>query len=256
MKLQHLLILSPIWLFSARAGEFQTAASSPAPDSSEWQFMGAVYAPLMGLDGTVGIGPVSSQVDLPFRDILKNLDAGLTGAFEARRNRWSITGDFIWLKISSSVEPTPISNLNFKEEELMASLALGYELYGDKQTTLDLLGGAALTSLDAELDIFTPRLRTTQRSTSGSQSWVDPFVGLRLRHRLSDQWAVFSTGLYGGFGVGSDQYWQALAGVDYRITESVSIALAYRIIATDYQNGAFLYDTKTSGPNLGLVFRF
>ncbi len=60
--------------------------------------MGAVYAPLMGLDGTVGIRSFSSEVDLPFRDILKNLDAGLTGTFEARRNRWSITGDFIWLK--------------------------------------------------------------------------------------------------------------------------------------------------------------
>jgi hypothetical protein len=98
MKLQHLLILLPIWLFSARAGESHTAAPSPAPDSSSWQFMGAVYAPLMGLDGTVGIRSFSSEVDLPFRDILKNLDAGLTGTFEARRNRWSITGDFIWLK--------------------------------------------------------------------------------------------------------------------------------------------------------------
>ena len=256
MKLQHLIILSTLSIFSARAGETLTPASPPATESSEWQFMGAVYAPLMGLNGTIGIGPVSSQVDLPFRDILKNLDAGLTGAFEARRNRWSITGDFIWLKISTSVEPTPISNISFKEEELMASLALGHEIYGDKKTTFDLLGGAALTSLDAELGLFTPRLRTTQRSNSGSQSWLDPIVGLRLRHRLSEQWAVFATGLYGGFGVSSDSCWQALSGVNYRINDVASIALAYRIIATDYQNGTFLYDVKTSGPNLGVVFHF
>lgn len=256
MKLQHLLVLSPIWLFAARAGESHTAAPSPAPDSSGWQFMGAVYAPLMGLEGTVGIRSFSSEVDLPFRDIIKNLDAGLTGTFEARRNRWSVNGDFIWLKISSSDEPTPLSNVSFKEEELIASLALGYEVYGDEKTNLDVLGGAALTYLDAELNLFTPSLPISSRSSSGTLSWIDPFVGLRLRHRLSDRWGIFATGLYGGFGASSDPYWQALGGFSYWINENVALALAYRIIATDYQNGGFVYDVKTSGLNLGVVFRF
>lgn len=245
MKLRHLLVLSPIWFCQVHAAE-----------TTDWQYTGAVYIPLMGLDGSVGIGPVRSDVDLSFRDILKNLDAGLTGTFEARRNRWSITGDFIWLKISASVEPTPLSNVSFKEEELMASLALGYEVYGDEKTSLDVLGGAALTYLDAELNLFTPSLPISSQSSSGTQSWIDPFVGLRLRHRLSDRWGVFATGLYGGFGVSSDQYWQALGGFSYRINENVALALAYRIIATDYQDDAFLYDVKTSGLNLGVVFRF
>ena len=245
MKLRHFLILSPIWFCQVHADE-----------TNDWQYTGAVYVPLMGIEGTVGVGSVSSQVDVPFRDILKNLDAGLTGTFEARRNRWSVTGDFIWIKLSASAEPTPLSDVNLKEEELMASLALGYEIYGDKQTTLDLLGGGALTYLSAELNLSGANLGNVQRSHSGSLYWVDPFVGLRLRHRLSDHWGIFVTGLYGGFGVASDQYWQALAGFSYRINESVAVALAYRVIATDYQNGTFLYDTKTSGPNLGFVFRF
>lgn len=242
MKLFYILALSPIGFGHVRAEE-----------TAIWQFTGAVYAPLMGLDGTLGIGPVSSQVDLPFRDILKNLDAGLTGVFEARRNRWSVTGDFIWLKLSASAEPTSLAEVSLKQEELMASLALGYKIYGNETSTVELLGGAALTYLDAELDLFAPRLPIPSRSRSGTQSWVDPFIGLRLRHRLSDRWGIFATGLYGG---SSDSYWQALAGVDYRISERVAIALAYRIIAVDYQNGTFLYDMKTSGPNLGVVFRF
>ena len=53
-----------------------------------------------------------------------------------------------------------------------------------------------------------------------------------------------------------DEYWQALAGVSYDLTESCAIAVAYRAFATDYQDGSFLYDTTTSGPNIGLVFRF
>ena len=50
--------------------------------------------------------------------------------------------------------------------------------------------------------------------------------------------------------------WQAIAGVSYSLTENASIALAYRIISTDYSKGAFVYDVETSGPNLGLVFKF
>ncbi|MEI6818682.1 MAG: hypothetical protein WCL19_03690 [Verrucomicrobiota bacterium] len=245
MKLQHLLVLPPIWFCQVHAAE-----------TTDWQYTGAVYAPLMGLDGTIGIGPVSSQVDIPFRDILKNLDAGLTGTFEARRSRWSITGDFIWIKLSASVEPTPLSDVNLKEEELMASLALGYELYGNKQTTLDILGGGALTYLSADLNLSMANFGNVQRSYSGSLCWVDPFVGIRIRHRLTSNWGIFATVLYDGFHVSSDSYWQALAGVSYRITDFASFAAAYRIIATDYRKGSIVYDVETSGPNLGFVFRF
>ena len=245
MKLRHLLVLPPIWFCQVHAAE-----------TTDWQYTGAVYIPLMGLDGSVGIGPVRSDVDLSFRDILKNLDAGLTGTFEARRNRWSVNADFIWLKLSDSVESTPLSNVSYKQEEIIASLALGYEVYGNEKTNLDLLGGAALTYLDAELNLFTPSLPNSSRSSSGTLSWIDPFVGLRLRHRLSDRWGIFATGLYGGFGASSDPYWQALGGFSYWINENVALALAYRIIATDYQNGGFVYDVKTSGLNLGVVFRF
>ena len=103
---------------------------------------------------------------------------------------------------------------------------------------------------------FTPRLPVNVRNASGSQEWIDPFVGLRLRHQLSDRWAVWVRGDYGGFGVSSDEYWQFLAGVAYRLSERTSIALAYRIVSVDYEKGSFLYDTEMAGPNLGLVFRF
>lgn len=234
----------------------ESAPITPAPESSEWQFLLATYAPLMGIEGTVGVGGLTSNIDVPFDDILEELDGGFMTAFEARRNRWSITGDFIWLKLSGDAQPTPNSYAGFKQEQIMASLALGYELYGSESTTFDLLGGAALTSLDADLELATPLLPVTTRAASGSDTWIDPFVGLRVRHRLSDRWAIFATGTYGGFGVSSDEYWQAIAGISYGLTENASIALAYRIISTDYSKGAFVYDVETSGPNIGLVLKF
>ena len=63
-------------------------------------------------------------------------------------------------------------------------------------------------------------------------------------------------GTFGSFDVSSDEYWQVIAGISYPLTENTSLALAYRMLSVDYQQGGFLYDTKTSGPNVGLVFRF
>jgi len=245
------------------AGETIPASApiTPAPASaSGWDFLLSVYAPLMGLEGDIGIAGLTTAVDVPFEDVFDHLDGGFMTAFEARRNRWSITGDFIWLKLSGSAQPTPNTYVGFEQEQVMASLALGYELVGNESTTLDLLGGAALTSLDADLDATLappgPLLPTLSRSGSGSETWVDPFVGLRVRHRLSERWSCFASGVYGGFGVASDEYWQALAGVGFQLTEHTTVALAYRIISTDYHDGGFTYDVENSGPNLGLVFRF
>jgi opacity protein-like surface antigen len=251
------VLLASAPLCHAGSSVVESAPITPAPAaSSEWEFLLSIYSPLMGIDGTVGAGGVTSDIDVPFDDILDQLDGGFMTAFEARKNRWSITGDFIWLKLSGDAQPTPTSYVGFKQEEIMASLALGYELYGNESTTLDLLGGAALTSLDVDIDLATPLLPVTTRSASGSETWIDPFVGLRVRHRLSERWGIFATGTYGGFGVASDEYWQAIAGISYRVTENSSLALGYRIISTDYSDGGFVYDVETSGPNIGLVIKF
>ena len=258
MKSSHYPVLVAALVLPALAGEpVPPPEISSVPESSSgWEFTGTLYAPLMGLEGDVGVGPVSTPLDLSFGDILEELDGGITAAFEARRERWSLTGDFIWLKLSASAQPTANSYLGFRQEEIIASLALGYELYGSDSTSIDLLAGAAYTGMDVDLEPFTPRLPTTLRAGSGSQDWIDPFVGLRVRQHLGGRWSVWARGDYGGFGVSSDEYWQLIAGISCRLSQHTSLALAYRMIGVDYQQGTFTYDTEMSGPNLGLVFRF
>jgi hypothetical protein len=51
----------------------QTTASS---DSDAWQFEITPYILGAGLNGTVGIGGVTADVDVSFSDLLENLDAG------------------------------------------------------------------------------------------------------------------------------------------------------------------------------------
>lgn len=256
--MKPLLALTALSLV-AHAGEPIAPAPqiAPAQESSGWEFTVALYAPLMGLEGDIGVaGLAPGHVDVPFDDILDNLDGGLSGAIEAKKDRWSITADAIWLKLSASANPIASSYLGFSQEQVMASLSVGYEVYGNESTSLEVVAGAALNSIDVDLDLFTPNLPVTVRSGSASQEWIDPFVGLRFHQQLGERWVISASGLYGGFDVSSDEYWQLLAGIGYRLTESTSIALAYRVIAVDYQQGGFVYDTETSGPNLGLIIRF
>ncbi|MFC7336451.1 hypothetical protein ACFQY0_04615 [Haloferula chungangensis] len=232
---------------------------TPAPSASDgWEFRLAIYGPMMGMDGTVGVGPVVGTVDIPFSEILESLDGGFFSSFEARGNRWSINGDIMWLKMSSSSYPGPNSYLGFKQEQFMSTLTTGFELYEDESTVFDIFGGLAVTSLDVDVDFTTfPALRPpVSRTIGGSETWIDPIVGLRARHRFADNWSVFGSASYGGFGVGSDEYWQLIGGIAYHMTEHSSIALAYRGIGVDYRDDNFLYNTKTYGPNLGIMFRF
>jgi hypothetical protein len=70
-----------------------TAAAQAVVEGSEsdaWQFEITPYVLGAGLNGTVGIGSVTANVDMSFSDLLENLDAGFMALFEARKGRWTL----------------------------------------------------------------------------------------------------------------------------------------------------------------------
>lgn len=253
--------MKPLFLLAALAALASSAfAGSPditPADPSGWEFTTALYAPLMGMEGTFeadGVGP--QNADVPFDKILDHLDGALSGAFEAERGRWSIAADAIWLKLSGSGNALLDSRIDVTQQQLTTSMSVAYEIFDNGCTSFGVAAGGALNRLDLELELSTPHLPVSERGSSGVQTWIDPFVGVRFQHQFGDSWRAFATANLGGFGVSSDEYWQAIAGVGYRISEHFSVALAYRAISVDYRQGGFLYDTITHGPNLGLVFKF
>jgi hypothetical protein len=65
-------------------------AQATAAPRSGWSFDVTPYIWGAGMDGSVGAGELPTlNVDMSFSDILEHLDAGLMGAFEARKGRWS-----------------------------------------------------------------------------------------------------------------------------------------------------------------------
>ena len=91
-----------------------------------------------------------------------------------------------------------------------------------------------------------------------SANWVDPALAFRYRHRFSDQWLATLFSTIGGFGVGSQLSWQAMATLDWRVASWADIRAGWRYFAIDYSSGAgrLQIDTAISGPIIGVTFRF
>ena len=74
--MKPLLALTALTL-AAHAGEPPVPAPqiTPARESSGWEFTTALYAPLMGLRGDIGVARFApNHVDIPVDVILENLD--------------------------------------------------------------------------------------------------------------------------------------------------------------------------------------
>ncbi|MGE9269441.1 MAG: hypothetical protein ACQKBU_01450 [Verrucomicrobiales bacterium] len=252
-------LISFVPIVSAGEADFSQQPVAPTVASSDdWEFKFSVYMPMVGLDGTSRVGPSVVPVDLGFDDILDNMDAGVMLAGEARKGKWSVTGDFIWLKMSTSVTPGPATYVGTTLEQTVGSLAFGYEVHEDDCWTVDLLAGGAYTGLDIASDITSVPVAGGGGTAvvGGSEDWVDPFVGVRFRYRAGDHWRFFGRVDYGGWGVASDTYLQAILGAGYELSEHVGVFAAYRFLSVDYDRGNFAYDVETTGPQLGLVFSF
>ena len=56
-----------------------------------------VYLLGVGIEGTTGIGPVETEIDLSFGDILDHLELSAMGLFRARKGRWAFLGDAVFM---------------------------------------------------------------------------------------------------------------------------------------------------------------
>jgi len=242
----------------------QTAVLS---DNDSWQFELTPYLLGAGLNGTTGVGSVTSDVNKSFSDILKNLDAGFMAMFLASKGRWMFGVDGVYFRIKNQgvdswqgpLGNTNSGNLDATVTEQLYQLTSGYRVL-DEHTKVDVLGAARYTQLDTELSLVattgSPLLPDGSRSISGAESWWDPVIGMHVLQSLAEAWTLAGYADIGGFGVGSDLTYQLLAGVNWQFSKSVSAKAGYRYLYQDYQNGSFVWDMKSSGYYLGAGFKF
>jgi opacity protein-like surface antigen len=206
------------------------------------------------------------HIDMSFSDILDNLDAGLLGAFEARKGRWGMLFDAIYMKLEASgtasrTGPGPIGATATASAELevtqeMFAAAVAYR-FVEGRAPMDVIGGLRYAKIEADADIngsFFAQAGTVARSAE--KDWVDPYVGVRYLQPITENWTLVSYLDIGGFGVGSDFTWQAILGANYEFSKTFAAKFGYRYLGVDYDKNGFVYDMDNSGLYLGLGIRF
>ena len=189
-------------------------------------------------------------MDADFSDIWDNLDFAGFLAFEANKGKFKSFIDFQYIKLGSAASIGNVANFNLDIEQVRLELGVGYEIYATDSTSVIAYGAVIYNYIDTS--ISGPNIGTR----SSSEGWVDPAIGLKLQHSINDKWSVRLTGEYGGFGVSSDNTWQALAALGYNINDKWALLGGYRYQSIDYSKDGFIYDMDTSGPFLGAQYSF
>jgi hypothetical protein len=222
-----------------------TPAGAQAP-SDKWDVTVAPYFMGAAMSGTTAVRGREVDVDVSASDIFSNLQFGAMGLVVARKGKWGLGGDAIWMALGSTVRNT---NVDFNQG--------AFAFYGLRRlgAAADLTFGMRVNTLQGKLTFNALGVEASQDKT-----WVDPLVGLILHssgeHRV--QLKVYTE--IGGFGVGSDFTWQIFPTLGFKFTDRFSLEVGYRWLDIDYSTGdgneRFAYDVLAQGPIGGLAFRF
>ena len=221
MRLRKCVALA-VSIFSVSVLGVLSAGSAAAQDGAsesdnEWQYSAAIY--LWGAD-IGGRTTTGSSVEVGFSDILDNLEGGFMGAFEARKGKWSIFTDAIYLDVAANsdvpIGPGPLltGNVSLDLTGKVFHLTGGYNLLTEGQSRLDFIAGVRNLDLDTGLVVNIGVPGPSQPPpivASAADSTLDQIVGLQGKIALSDRWFL---PYYIDVGSGdSDSTWQARVGV-------------------------------------------
>jgi hypothetical protein len=259
------------------------SAGEPAP-ADRWNFAVQPYLWLPNLNGSLNYtvpstGGGSANVDVNNNSILEDLNFALMLTAEARKGRWALVTDFIYLDIGG--QDSQVKSVNFSApggrvtvpvtasgsasvtlKGIEWGLAGAYTIAGNEHTSLDVLLGfryfgiEATTDWNLSADTSGPLGLTFARtgSVKESENLWDGVVGIRGRIGLgSGKWGI---PYYFDVGTGSSTItWQGAAGIQYRWS-SIDVNLMYRYLYYDMESGKLLQNLAIAGPALGVNFRF
>ncbi len=231
-----------------------------AQDANEsWGFLISPYIMFPNMKGETGVGNLPDvSVDEDPGDIFDNLQFGAMLYAEARNREWAITSDVLYMKLESEVLPQ--SQVIDGEAEVAQ---LGWELAAMRRLSpwFELGIAAIWNKMDADVDIVVSALPGAPAIGGGlDEQWVDPSIVARAVAPIGDKWRFEARGNVGGFGVGSEMFYQLQLDFVYAMSERWQFGFGYRYIDVDYESGSgatrFVYDMSTFGPVLKAGFMF
>jgi len=255
MRRKYLVI---ILIFTIAVGLSAIASAEETAQTDQWEFDAAIYLWGASIGGKTGSG---SDVDISFDDLLSNLEMAFMGAVGARKGKWSLMLDAIYMDVKGTGSVTiPVDGLldinangSLELTAWVLTPSVGYNLFQTERIYLDVLAGARYLYLksDTELDLA-PLPSIKKRDTVSDSIW-DGIVGIKGHVNLNKNWYLL---YYADIGAGSSNVtWQVFGGVGYRF-KRLDLIAAYRYMDWNFNDDGAFDDLNLSGPFVGVKFRF
>jgi hypothetical protein len=283
----------------ARAADVSMPTKAPITPPAAiqgWTYSLTPYFWATSLNGSTTVKGRTADVDAGFFDILDHTQFPkglfqLAALGEARNGRLGLLADILYMKADLGASVTRSRGTDaiggavgvsagLGVEMVIAEVAAAYEVArwngmtsAGSTTAFDIYAGGrawwqradvqiAATGTLNILDLTVSRAGVL--SAEKSVSWVDPLVGVRLRHQFTPAWNLVVSGDVGGFDVGSKFSWQVLGALDYEICRSRTVTwsgmVGYKALSVDYSQGngvsRYEYDVTMHGPIFGITARF
>ena len=247
-------------------------ADAQTPDD-KWTFQAVVYGYLPKIGGNTYFpaAHTGSTINVDVDTLLSDLNFAFMGTLEARKGRWGIFSDLIYLDVSGDKSGTrdfslgghdvPVdvtSNLGLGIKGEIWTIAGEYAAIQDPSTLLYVVGGARLVnlkntlsySLSADVGPFAGPSRSG--SSEVHPSIWDGIVGVKGRFVFGDRGEWFVP-YYADVGTGQSQLtWQIFGGIGYTYSWG-SVVGGWRYLDYNFKRSD-LQDIHFSGPMIGVVF--
>lgn len=224
--------------------------------ADDWQFGAAVY--LWG--ATIKLhDPAGNPTVISFSDILKNLDLAAMATFDARKDKFSMLTDVLYLDISKTNKNYegdfmghPVTGkLKAEMKAWVLNLIGGYNLIDSGKNVFDVTAGARYLDIKVPVTFTSDDFVLTNKPQG--DGW-DGVIGLKGRHNFPDG-HYFN--YYADIGGGHTKLtWQTVANFAYDYKKFTGI-VGYRYLKWNFKNDSpALDDLVIHGPYAALKWSF
>lgn len=223
----------------------------------QWHFIAAPYMWFAGLKGDVSVkGVAEIPIDQSFSDVISNFHFGFLGHFEARKDRFGLATDVMYMNLHVPVAAgAPVLGQLGLDTTIKSTTVEGLGFYRvasggrkDNPAGLDILVGVRYYDMSSQLNATLP---TAGAVTSEKQtfSWLDALAGLRFRAPLSSRVTFMGRGDVATFG--SKLTWNVEGDLAARLSEHWTTGAGWRHMSIDYDKAGTerkLFDLAYDGP--------
>ncbi len=258
MKMSKSIKNISVILFMAFTFLAQPALAQDEDFSSDANWTITAYLWTMGIDGTLGIGPIESDLDLSFSDLVSALNIGGAVAFRRDWGRNVFVADLNYYSLSPDDVTTPLGGTISTDLDM----PLFSFYYGRKMAInsghIGWLVGARYAEMDTTLT-WKPNLPVpVKRVKNASPDFTDFLVGGFYERSLGEKWSL---NMQGDLGVGgSDRSWNAQMFFQRKLQSGNAVVMGVRVMDIDFSDKLpndelFEFDALMTGLTLGFSWK-